>query len=168
MEPQWNPMAEEQALDRVHRIGQKREVFTIRYIVNNSIEQVKLLCHAVQPCCNSSNTDRARHSSTFSRFSRRNWDWYTNHLATGRLVRPRSIDHAGRFVFFFFGKPPHCYCAKLTVPFIRDYRPFCSSSRLLSSPLSWHGLWTCFSLALSQRETPWDQQADIALKLCNK
>jgi SWI/SNF-related matrix-associated actin-dependent regulator of chromatin subfamily A3 len=33
-------MAEEQALDRVHRLGQTREVVTIRYIVKDSIEEV--------------------------------------------------------------------------------------------------------------------------------
>ena len=40
MEPQWNPMAEEQALDRVHRIGQSRPVVATRYIVKDSIEDV--------------------------------------------------------------------------------------------------------------------------------
>ncbi|MCJ1401479.1 hypothetical protein MMC11_004693 [Xylographa trunciseda] len=39
MEPQWNPMAEEQALDRVHRMGQDQEVHAIRYIVKDSIEE---------------------------------------------------------------------------------------------------------------------------------
>ncbi|OCL08396.1 hypothetical protein AOQ84DRAFT_376813 [Glonium stellatum] len=39
MEPQWNPMAEEQALDRVHRMGQTREVIAIRYIAKGSIEE---------------------------------------------------------------------------------------------------------------------------------
>lgn len=33
-------MAEEQALDRVHRLGQTREVITVRYIVKDSIEEV--------------------------------------------------------------------------------------------------------------------------------
>lgn len=33
-------MAEEQALDRVHRMGQTREVIAIRYIVKESIEEV--------------------------------------------------------------------------------------------------------------------------------
>ena len=41
MEPQWNPMAEEQALDRVYRIGQTRDVLAIRYIVKDSIEEVR-------------------------------------------------------------------------------------------------------------------------------
>ncbi|RFU32920.1 hypothetical protein B7463_g3424, partial [Scytalidium lignicola] len=39
MEPQWNPMAEEQALDRCHRLGQTREVKAIRYVVKDSIEE---------------------------------------------------------------------------------------------------------------------------------
>ncbi|KAK3983814.1 SNF2 family N-terminal domain-containing protein [Cladorrhinum sp. PSN332] len=39
VEPHWNPMAEEQALDRVHRLGQTREVAAIRYITDQSIEQ---------------------------------------------------------------------------------------------------------------------------------
>jgi hypothetical protein len=40
LEPQWNPMVEAQAVDRVHRIGQDREVVITRYIVRNSIETV--------------------------------------------------------------------------------------------------------------------------------
>lgn len=35
-------MAEAQAVDRVHRIGQSREVFTTRYITHDSIETVSL------------------------------------------------------------------------------------------------------------------------------
>jgi SNF2 family DNA or RNA helicase len=38
IEPHWNPMAEAQAVDRVYRIGQQREVIVTRYIVPNSIE----------------------------------------------------------------------------------------------------------------------------------
>ncbi len=38
MEPQYNPQAEAQAVDRVHRLGQKRPVHTVRYIMNNSWE----------------------------------------------------------------------------------------------------------------------------------
>jgi SNF2 family DNA or RNA helicase len=41
IEPHWNPMAEAQAVDRVHRIGQVRDVIIRRYIVRNSIETVR-------------------------------------------------------------------------------------------------------------------------------
>ncbi|KAL9098570.1 MAG: hypothetical protein Q9187_009633, partial [Circinaria calcarea] len=40
LEPQWNPMMEEQALCRVHRMGQTKAVTTIRYIMSNSFEEV--------------------------------------------------------------------------------------------------------------------------------
>ncbi|CAG8952487.1 hypothetical protein HYFRA_00001234 [Hymenoscyphus fraxineus] len=42
MEPQYNPAAEAQAVDRVHRLGQKREVTTVRYIMNDSFEEKML------------------------------------------------------------------------------------------------------------------------------
>ena len=40
MEPHWNPMVESQAVDRVHRIGQRQDVEVVRYIVQDSIELV--------------------------------------------------------------------------------------------------------------------------------
>ena len=40
MEPQWNPMVESQALDRVHRLGQTRPVKTYRYIAKNTFDEV--------------------------------------------------------------------------------------------------------------------------------
>jgi hypothetical protein len=39
MEPQFNPAAESQAIDRIHRLGQKREVTTTRFIMEGSIEE---------------------------------------------------------------------------------------------------------------------------------
>lgn len=39
MEPQWNPMSETQALDRIYRLGQLKEVRTIRYIMKGSWEE---------------------------------------------------------------------------------------------------------------------------------
>lgn len=44
LEPQWNPMIEEQALSRIHRLGQTKEVSTIRYRVRNSFEEVSDAC----------------------------------------------------------------------------------------------------------------------------
>ncbi|KAK0756595.1 hypothetical protein N5P37_010749 [Trichoderma harzianum] len=38
LEPHWNPMVEAQALDRVHRIGQSREVLVTRYVTKDTIE----------------------------------------------------------------------------------------------------------------------------------
>jgi SNF2 family DNA or RNA helicase len=42
MEPQFNPAAEAQAIDRVHRLGQRREVIISKFIMRDSIE-VKVL-----------------------------------------------------------------------------------------------------------------------------
>lgn len=39
MEPQWNPMQEEQALSRVHRIGQTKPVYTTRLVVAGTFEE---------------------------------------------------------------------------------------------------------------------------------
>ena len=38
MEPLWNPAAEQQAVDRVHRLGQSRDVVITRYLMEESIE----------------------------------------------------------------------------------------------------------------------------------
>lgn len=40
MEPHWNPSVEEQALARIHRIGQQRPITTIRYVMRGSYEEV--------------------------------------------------------------------------------------------------------------------------------
>ncbi len=42
MEPQWNPAVEEQALARVHRLGQERDVTTVRLVIDESIEKGEL------------------------------------------------------------------------------------------------------------------------------
>ncbi|KAL3427322.1 alpha-mannosyltransferase [Phlyctema vagabunda] len=39
LEPHWNPMIEEQAICRVHRVGQKQDVTTIRYVMKNTFEE---------------------------------------------------------------------------------------------------------------------------------
>ena len=38
LDPWWNPAVEEQAMDRVHRLGQTRDVEVVRLIVTDSIE----------------------------------------------------------------------------------------------------------------------------------
>ncbi len=39
MEPQFNPGVEQQAIDRVHRLGQKRDVKIVHYIMSDSVEE---------------------------------------------------------------------------------------------------------------------------------
>ncbi|EEU36130.1 uncharacterized protein NECHADRAFT_53012, partial [Fusarium vanettenii 77-13-4] len=42
VEPQWNPSVEQQAIGRALRIGQKRKVTIVKYIVQNTVEEVWL------------------------------------------------------------------------------------------------------------------------------
>jgi SNF2 family DNA or RNA helicase len=39
MDPWWNPAVEAQAIDRAHRIGQKNNVFTYKFITKNTVEE---------------------------------------------------------------------------------------------------------------------------------
>jgi SNF2 family DNA or RNA helicase len=39
LDPWWNPAVEAQAADRAHRIGQKKKVFTYKFITRNSVEE---------------------------------------------------------------------------------------------------------------------------------
>lgn len=39
LDPWWNPAAENQAIDRSHRIGQKRHVFSYKFITLNTVEE---------------------------------------------------------------------------------------------------------------------------------
>eukprot|EP00010_Vexillifera_abyssalis_P009336 CAMPEP_0201546324 /NCGR_PEP_ID=MMETSP0173_2-20130828/2634_1 /ASSEMBLY_ACC=CAM_ASM_000268 /TAXON_ID=218659 /ORGANISM="Vexillifera sp., Strain DIVA3 564/2" /LENGTH=954 /DNA_ID=CAMNT_0047954953 /DNA_START=468 /DNA_END=3329 /DNA_ORIENTATION=- len=39
LDPWWNPATEQQAIDRVHRLGQTRPVIVTRFVIRNSIEQ---------------------------------------------------------------------------------------------------------------------------------
>ena len=48
MEPHWNPTIEDQALARIHRLGQKNEVMTIRFFIRNSFEKARHLVNLPQ------------------------------------------------------------------------------------------------------------------------
>eukprot|EP01089_Gocevia_fonbrunei_P004241 TRINITY_DN14260_c0_g1_i2.p1 TRINITY_DN14260_c0_g1~~TRINITY_DN14260_c0_g1_i2.p1 ORF type:complete len:152 (-),score=30.77 TRINITY_DN14260_c0_g1_i2:93-548(-) len=37
LDPWWNPATEDQAIDRVHRLGQKRPVIVTRFVIKDSI-----------------------------------------------------------------------------------------------------------------------------------
>ena len=39
LDPWWNPAVEAQAIDRAHRIGQQRPVFTYKFITQNTVEE---------------------------------------------------------------------------------------------------------------------------------
>lgn len=46
VDPWWNPAVEQQAIDRTHRIGQKRNIFAYRLICRNTIEEKMLILQA--------------------------------------------------------------------------------------------------------------------------
>ena len=39
LDPWWNPAIEAQAVDRAHRIGQEKTVFTYKFIAKNTVEE---------------------------------------------------------------------------------------------------------------------------------
>ena len=39
VDPWWNPAVEQQAIDRAHRIGQKRKVFAYKMICKDTVEE---------------------------------------------------------------------------------------------------------------------------------
>lgn len=45
IESQWNPSVERQAIGRVIRLGQEREVKILRYIMKGSIEEVSFVAY---------------------------------------------------------------------------------------------------------------------------
>ncbi|GMM50652.1 hypothetical protein DASB73_016100 [Starmerella bacillaris] len=70
----WNPQADLQAMDRAHRIGQKKQVWVYRFIVENAIEE-KILDRAAhklrldqlviqQPSNTSSSAEKAKQSAS--------------------------------------------------------------------------------------------------------
>lgn len=51
VEPQWNPSVEEQAVARAVRMGQKREVTIYRYVLQNTVEQVRYARGELRSIC---------------------------------------------------------------------------------------------------------------------
>jgi SNF2 family DNA or RNA helicase len=39
VDPWWNPSIERQAVDRTHRIGQTKNIFSYKFITKNSVEE---------------------------------------------------------------------------------------------------------------------------------
>lgn len=65
MDPAWNPAAEEQCIDRCHRLGQKRNVVVTKFIVKDSVEEnmVKIQKQKqdlVETAFGSSDSDRSK------------------------------------------------------------------------------------------------------------
>jgi len=50
LDPWWNPAVEAQAIDRAHRIGQTKKVFTYKFITRNTVEEkiLQLLKHKLK------------------------------------------------------------------------------------------------------------------------
>ena len=45
MEPDFNPSSEEQATDRLHRIGQLRDVHIHKFFIKGTRQELLLICH---------------------------------------------------------------------------------------------------------------------------
>ena len=96
LEPHWNPMVEAQAVDRVHRIGQSREVLTTRYITRDSIETVRLPESVVPGVDETSLTS----NSMSSGFKRKNYSLSINRWILPTSHKKKSTSNVGRFVLF--------------------------------------------------------------------
>eukprot|EP00927_Polykrikos_kofoidii_P040089 TRINITY_DN34327_c0_g2_i1.p1 TRINITY_DN34327_c0_g2~~TRINITY_DN34327_c0_g2_i1.p1 ORF type:complete len:1077 (+),score=209.48 TRINITY_DN34327_c0_g2_i1:61-3291(+) len=62
LDPWWNPAIEDQAVDRAHRLGQRRPVRVLRYVAERTVEERILGVHAqkreIMACALSSRTSR--------------------------------------------------------------------------------------------------------------
>lgn len=48
MEPQWNPSVESQAIGRALRWGQGKKIYVIRYVMEGTVEKVRLQSSSYQ------------------------------------------------------------------------------------------------------------------------
>lgn len=70
LDPWWNPSAEDQASDRAHRIGQKKEVEVIKLIAEGTIEEkILLLQEDKKELINSVITNELKESSVIDKLS---------------------------------------------------------------------------------------------------
>lgn len=46
IDPWWNPAVEDQAIDRAHRLGQRRPVRALRFVAERTVEERMLAVHA--------------------------------------------------------------------------------------------------------------------------
>ncbi|KAK7908999.1 hypothetical protein PG985_014877 [Apiospora marii] len=114
MEPQWNPAIEEQALARVHRIGQTKEVTTIRFIIEDTIEKYvsdvqddkkDIMSVLLASSSSSSRTKERREANValrsyetfyneFLTTGRRSMEKRTSHIVTGPIMETaKTIDN---------------------------------------------------------------------------
>lgn len=111
LEPHWNPMVEAQAIDRVHRLGQTREVLTTRYVTRNTIEDVsqRTPTSALRTLRNRSDFlthDSQSQNSMFAGFKRTSFESSIKRsiLRLQILRMPKSRKLGGRYV-------PCSYCS---------------------------------------------------------
>jgi hypothetical protein len=52
LEPQWNPSVESQAIGRIVRLGQTRPVTVLRYVISETVEQVRVCAYLTGLCLN--------------------------------------------------------------------------------------------------------------------
>ena len=66
LDPWWNPAIENQAMDRAHRIGQKRNVTVIRLISHHTIEEKILRLHEKKQTLSDEMLDGTAYSGTLT------------------------------------------------------------------------------------------------------